>query len=142
MVIDGYCKQEKILDNYRKKVEERVNKKYNGRIQRRCMEHYLTPDEEKMFPPQLKDLAYAENKDTETKGKSEEHDTADFHLYSITSDSDNKSSSSSSSDSSDSSIGTQSKAKSMARKISEKEQMEIEIIQLDRIKRLEDEMKD
>ncbi len=89
---------------------------------------YLTPDEEKMFTPQLKDLACTKNKDTETNDESEEHDTDDFHSYSTTSNSDDKSSSSYSSDSSNSSIGTQSKAKSTAREMSKKEQIEIETI--------------
>ncbi len=111
-VIEGYCKQENILNNYKHKVEERVKRKYNRRIQCRCMEHYLTPDEEKTFTPKLEDLAYAENENT-TDEEEEEHDTDDFHSYSTTSNSDDKISNSEDSDlsSSDSSISTKQTSK-------------------------------
>jgi hypothetical protein len=104
-IIEEYCKQENIPNNYQHKVEERVKRNYNGRIQCRCMEHYLIPDEERTFTPKLKDLVYSENENT-TDEEEEEHDTDDFHLYSTTSNSDDESSNSedsnsSSSDSSD-----------------------------------------
>jgi hypothetical protein len=78
-VIEGYCKQENIPNNYKQKVEERVKRKYNGCIHHRCMEHYLLPDEERTFTPNLEDLAHPENENT-TDEEEEEHDTDIGHV--------------------------------------------------------------
>jgi hypothetical protein len=64
MVADGYCKNRKIPDNYRSKVEERFKRKINGRIERRCIEHNLTPEEERQFTPKHRNLDNAESNDT------------------------------------------------------------------------------
>jgi hypothetical protein len=78
MVVDGYCKNRKIPDNYRSKVEERVKRKFNKHIKRRCLEHNLSPEEERQFTPKLSNLDYAENNNPESDEELEEHDSDDY----------------------------------------------------------------
>jgi hypothetical protein len=41
-VMDGYCKKQKVSDNSKSKVKDRVTRNYNTRIEHRCIDHGLT----------------------------------------------------------------------------------------------------
>ncbi len=76
--MNGYCNIRKIPDNYRSKVEDKVTRKYNGRILRRCIDHFLTQDKKKRFTPKPCDLDYAEKNIPESNEETEQHSTNDY----------------------------------------------------------------
>ncbi len=70
-VVDGYCKQQKVPDNYRSKVKDRVRRNCNVRIEHRCIDHGLTWDEGRQFTPKPSDFDYAEKNHPETDEETE-----------------------------------------------------------------------
>ncbi len=77
-VMDGYCKRQKVPDDYRSKVQDRVTRNYNACIERKCIDHGLTRDKERRFTPKPNDLDYADKYHPETDEETEQHSTDDY----------------------------------------------------------------
>jgi hypothetical protein len=76
--MDGYCKQQKVPDNYGSKVKDRLTRNYNVCIECRCIDHGLTQDEERRFTPKPSDFNYAEKNHPEADEETEQHSTDDY----------------------------------------------------------------